>query len=116
VYGVACKRVDCRTRSSEFKSKPKSLSAFTNLIQCIQAPGIVMSFSDEGFLSKADIESCLSTKGWLSTIDLSYNRHIGPKIGVHNPRGEVMGAPTHGKCKEYIFVVTSDKSLCPGND
>jgi len=54
VYGTACKRADCRTRKSDFNSKPRFAHAFAELVAAIQAPWIVLSFNDEGFLRRAD--------------------------------------------------------------
>jgi hypothetical protein len=42
VYGVACKRVDCRERKSEYNSKRRHVAAFADLVAGVEAtsPGV----------------------------------------------------------------------------
>ena len=35
VYGIACKRVDCRTRGSDFNSRPRATAALAKLIETV---------------------------------------------------------------------------------
>lgn len=105
VYGVACKRVDVRERKSPFNSKRQCVDALCATIQAIQAPSIVLSFSDEGYVSKDEIIALLEATGRTVKVqEHAYRRHVGSDIGKHNPSGERTGAANHRKNVEYIFT------------
>jgi adenine-specific DNA-methyltransferase len=108
VYGTACKRVDCRTRRSVFNSRPRFRAAFSRLIESIQAPALVVSFNNEGYLSRAEIEAILSRRGCVTVVESDYSRYVGAKIGIHNPRGQKVGKVSHVSNKEYLFVVAQE--------
>ncbi len=105
VYGVACKRDDCRLRKSPFNSRREALGAFTRLISAVRARSIIVSFSDEGHLSRGDVEMVLAARGRVSTLPIDYKRYVGAQIGIHNPRGEKVGDPGPARNTEYLFVV-----------
>ena len=63
VYGVACKRVDCRARPSAFNSKPRSLAALRNVIFAAQCRFLVVSFNNEGFIGRDAMEALLGERG-----------------------------------------------------
>lgn len=105
VYGVACKRVDCRERSSEFNSKPKFEAAFTRLIGNVAAKRMLVSFNDEGFLNRDDLVRVLSTRGKVTVTEIDYKRYVGAKIGIHNPSGQKVGTVSHTRNTEYLFDV-----------
>src|SRR4051794_24531151 len=48
-YGVACKRVDCRTTKSPYNSRRAAGAALADLVERTAAPWILLSFSDESF-------------------------------------------------------------------
>ena len=105
VYGIACKRVDVQDRKSDFNSKVRIKSAFEKTIKGIDAQTYIVSFSNEGYLSEADILGILQQIGTPSVIRHDYNRYVGAKIGIHNDKGEVVGRVSHTKNEELIFVV-----------
>ncbi len=105
VYGLACKRTDVRDRTSVFNSRVRFENAFERLIAAVAAPTLVVSFSDEGFISRERAEQILSTRGSVHTFERPYRRYIGAQIGIHNPAGEKVGAVTHLRNTEYVFVV-----------
>ncbi len=105
VYGTACKRVDCRERRSPFNSRREFRSAFARLLGAVKAPVLVVSFSDEGFLSRAEIEACLRERGEVHVIERDHPRYVGARIGIYNPRGEKVGRVGHLRNKEFLFVV-----------
>ncbi|MFZ0407053.1 MAG: DNA adenine methylase [Cyanobium sp.] len=107
VYGVACKRVDCKVRKSDFNSKPRSLPALTELIEKLRTPNLIVSFSNEGFIDRYSMEQLLAQKGHLQTIELDYKRYVGAQIGIHNPKGHRTGVISHVRNKEYIYVVSA---------
>jgi adenine-specific DNA-methyltransferase len=114
VYGTACKRADCRTRKSDFNSKPRFAHAFAELVAAIQAPWIVLSFNDEGFLGRADAERILVARGQVTVIERDHPRYVGARIGIHNPAGEKVGRVGRLRNREYLFVAGPTPSTGPG--
>ena len=108
VYGVACKRTDCRERRSVFNSRPRFQPALGDLLAAIRAPVIVVSFSNEGWLGREELESMLAGlfdgRAHVTTIATDYPRYVGAQIGIHNPRGEKVGTVSHLRNTEYLFV------------
>lgn len=105
VYGTACKRIDCKTRGSEFNSKPRFEAAFTELIHAVRAKRLIISFSDEGYLAREAFLRILSARGEVTVFEHDYKRYVGAQIGIHNPKGERVGKVSHLRNKEYLFVV-----------
>jgi adenine-specific DNA-methyltransferase len=106
-YGVACKRVDCRTTKSPWNSKLKIRDAFEELISAVDARHILVSFNDEGYLPSDEIEALLSTRGEVERIETEHARYVGARIGIHNPAGEKVGTVSHVRNKEFLFRVTT---------
>lgn len=104
VYGVACKRVDCKTRKSAFNSKVRALDAMRGLLARVDAPHVVVSFNDEGYIGRGDIEGLLAAWGEVAVIGREHKRYVGAQIGVHNPRGERVGTVGRLRNTEYLFV------------
>lgn len=112
VYGIACKRMDVRQRKSVFNSRPKFVDAMQRLLDAVQAPVIVVSFNNEGYLAKDDMESMLSDlwngRGKVTTIENDFKRYVGAQIGIHNLRGEKVGKVSHLRNKEFVYVVSRE--------
>lgn len=106
VYGVACKRIDCRTRKSDFNSRVRAEDAFQSFLRSVTCPYLVVSFSNEGYISREVMEGLLSEHGDVTTVERDYKRYVGAQIGIHNPQGEKVGAVSHLRNKEYLYVVT----------
>lgn len=104
-YGIAKKRVDCQQRTSAFNKKAGILPALTSVIQNLDVRHLVVSFSDEGFVTKADMEALLATRGAVTTHEIPHPRYVGAKIGIHNPLGEKVGTVGRLRNVEYLFVV-----------
>jgi adenine-specific DNA-methyltransferase len=105
VYGVACKRVDVRERSSAFNRKREAESAMHRIISSAKCPHLVISFSDEGYLTRQQIEKMLLERDAdLVVIEKDFKRYVGAQIGIHNPSGEVVGEVSHLRNKELLFV------------
>ena len=110
VYGVACKRVDVRERKSVFNSKPKFAPALKSLLSSIQAKTVILSFNNEGYLTKENIEDMLnSIFSDLIIIENDYKRYVGAQIGIHNQRGEKVGKVSHLRNKEYLYIASHEK-------
>ena len=108
-YGVACKRVDCRQRKSDFNSKRRFRAAWERIVDRVRAPYLVVSFSDEGFIGRDDMEKILARRGEVLVIENDYKRYVGAQIGVFNPSGEKVGRVSHLRNKEYLYVVSPEK-------
>lgn len=109
VYGIACKRADCRTTRSRFNSRVHGWSAFTDLLERVQARHVLLSFSDEGFHSLDAIVELLAARwGEVASLAFESRRYIGAKIGVYNLRGERVGAESHLRNTEHLFLAGPD--------
>ena len=106
VYGIACKRVDCRDRQSPFNSRPRFLQAFRSLIAALDTQHLVVSFNNEGFLKRPDAEEILGAHGTVTVLERDYPRYVGAQIGIYNPKGEVVGEVSHTRNRELIYVVS----------
>ena len=104
VYGVANKRVDCQMRKSSFNSRREAGGAMAQVVAATQARNIILSFSDEGFLGRAEIEAILSSRGEVAVIEMVGRRYVGAQIGVHNLKGERVGVVGATHNKERIYV------------
>lgn len=105
VYGIACKRVDCRTRKSPFNSKRKFHDALAGLIASVDARVLLVSFNNEGYIERPQMEALLSTRGRVTVLSHDYKRYVGAQIGIYNPSGEKVGAVSHLRNLEYLYVV-----------
>jgi len=111
VYGKACKRMDCRERKSVFNSRKHAADAMRRLLKALNASALLISFSDEGYLSRGDLESMLRARGGeLFVRETGYRRYVGAQIGIHNLRGEKVGQVSHLKNTEFLFLWRSDYS------
>jgi adenine-specific DNA-methyltransferase len=106
VYGVACKRTDCKERTSAFNSKRKIHAAMRELVENLDARYLVVSFSNEGHIDRAEMTELLSTRGDVEVQEIPHARYVGAKIGIYNPSGEKVGKVSHTKNVEYLFHVT----------
>ena len=104
-YGVACKRKDVRERKSPFNSKRVAMAAMTDLIRAVQARYLMVSFNDEGYISRSEMEAILSERGEVIVLENEYPRHIGARIGIHNQDGQKVGHVSHVKNIEYLYIV-----------
>ena len=105
VYGVACKRSDVRERGSAFNRRPQMEHAFAAVLERVRAKRIVVSFSDEGFLTLPRLRELLATRGDVHEVAVEHPRYIGHRLGVYNPQGEKVGTPGAAKNREHLFVV-----------
>jgi len=104
-FGIACKRIDCKERGSDFNSRVRFLEAFEAMIDAVRARYLVVSFSDEGFVDRATLERVLARRGRVEVHEHDYRRYVGARIGIYNPRGEKVGKVSHLENRERIYVV-----------
>jgi adenine-specific DNA-methyltransferase len=105
VYGVAMKRTDVRERGSRFNRKGTIDEALRTVVERLRARWLLVSFSDEGFLSPSEITAILSTRGPVTRVVIPYRRYVGARIGIYNPRGEKVGTPGRLHNREILFLV-----------
>ncbi|MCP4094551.1 MAG: DNA methyltransferase [Planctomycetes bacterium] len=105
VYGVACKRIDCRERRSAFNSRPAFAGAFREVVEALAGKQLLVSFSDEGYLQRSQLEEILGAHGKVSVIERDHPRYVGARIGIHNPQGKRVGKVSHVRNREFLFKV-----------
>lgn len=107
-YGVACKRVDVKSRKSAFNARGAIGPALAATIAALRSPSLVVSFNNEGYLARDAIEAMLASRGHLRVIELDHARYVGARIGIYNPAGEKVGRVSHVRNKELLYVVTPE--------
>ena len=107
-YGVACKRVDVRQRKSRFNSRPRIAGALADVVEQIDVRHLVVSFSNEGHLTRDEVVGILATRGDVFVLERDYKRYVGAQIGIHDPDGRKVGEVSHLRNKEFLFVVPED--------
>lgn len=110
-YGVAMKRVDCRVQKSAYNSRPRAGAAFDELLGRLAVPWMVVSFNNEGFHDPAHVFELLSRHGHVNFVEVDFKRYVGAQIGIHNPSGDKVGAVSHLRNKEVLFVVGPDRGV-----
>jgi len=110
VYGVACKRVDCRERKSDFNGRARAHAAFAAVVRAARARLLVVSFNDEGWIARPEMEALLAERGPVHVLAHDYRRYVGAQIGLHNLRGEKVGTVSHLRNTEYIYIVDIEDS------
>lgn len=103
-YGIARKRIDCRETKSDYNSSRRSWDAFSALVRSIDAPYLVVSFSDEGYFDIADIAELLGERGEVVALPVDMPRYVGARIGIHDPSGRKVGRVSHLRNREFVFV------------
>ena len=108
VFGVACKRADVRERRSPFNSRRLSAGALRAVLERVRAPVVVLSFNDEGFLSREDLAALLGDVfpgAEVTEHAHAFQRYVGARIGIYNPRGEKVGRVGRLTNHELLYVV-----------
>lgn len=110
VYGVACKRVDSKAHHSAFNSRVGAAQAMERLIDGPRAKHLVVSFSDEGYIARAELERMLAARGHVHVIAKDFKRYVGAQIGIFNPQGERVGEVSHLRNTEFVYVASPDRA------
>lgn len=103
-YGVARKRVDCRTTRSPFNGARDAWPALVDMIGALRTPWIVASVNDEGFHEPAAVAELLAGRGHTAMLAIDVPRYVGARIGIHNPAGERVGRVSHVRATEWLIV------------
>ncbi len=114
VYGTACKRVDVRERTSPYNSRVRFAATFEATLQAVRAPVLVVSFSNEGYLSRESMEAMLGRlwqgQARVVTLEHDFKRYVGAQIGIYNPSGTKVGQPGALRNKEYLYIAAHPQS------
>lgn len=105
VYGKAMKRVDCREYVSEFNRRRRIHDALRALFRAARARYLLVSFNDEGFVTKDEMVAMLEEEGEVEVATHDYKRYVGARIGIYNPAGEKVGKISHVDNQELLFLV-----------
>lgn len=103
-YGVARKRIDVRTRPSPFNRRPQFAGALQHVIDSVDARVLIVSFNNEGWIARDALVDMLSSRGEVLVLEHDYKRYVGAQIGIHDPAGRRVGAVSHTRNVEYLFV------------
>ncbi|MCP9487680.1 MAG: DNA adenine methylase [Gaiellaceae bacterium MAG52_C11] len=110
-YGIACKRIDCRTTKSPYNSKRVAWQSFSQLIEVLLTPWIVVSFNNEGYHDLDLVAALLGEKGYVRSVAIDFKRYVGAQIGIYNPNGQKVGRVSHLRNKEVLFISGPDEAL-----
>ncbi|MEY2452723.1 MAG: adenine-specific DNA-methyltransferase [Acidimicrobiaceae bacterium] len=105
-YGVACKRAELRepeTRSV-FNARRGMPVALRSVIEALDARLLVVSCSDEGWVTMDDLREWCAPRGHVEVLGFDSRRYVGAQIGVFNPQGERVGEPTRLRNVEYLAL------------
>jgi adenine-specific DNA-methyltransferase len=110
-YGVARKRIDSRddATKSVFNRKREMPVAFAELLGEVRADTVVVSYNDEAWITPAQMMGALRDAGHEEVRMLAFDakRYVGAQIGIHSPAGVKVGAVSHLRNTEYLFVAGS---------
>ncbi len=109
-YGVARKRLDCRTTRSPFNSARDSWPALVDLVGALRTPWVILSINDEGFHAPAEVAELLGERGHVAALAMNVPRYVGARIGIHNPAGERVGSVSHVRATEWLMVSGPDRA------
>lgn len=108
-YGIARKRIGCREYKSPFNSRKRIRPALEEVLSKLNAQHIVVSFNNEGYLDRADMEEMLGKRGHVAVFAFDHARYVGSRIGIYNLKGEKVGAISHVRNVEYLYVCSAEK-------
>ena len=111
VYGKARKRIDVRERKSTFNQKKKICDAMQKMVDSLDVSHIIVSFNNEGYISQEEMTEILSSRGDVLCISKDYKRYVGAQIGIHDRKGQKVGAVSHLQNKEFIFLVSDPSKM-----
>ncbi len=118
VYGVACKRVDCRSRRSDFNSRRRFKTAMRDVLRAVRSKYVVVSFNNEGYVSRDEMElllaECFGQEAYVGVLENEHRRYVGARIGIYNPAGDRVGKVSHVRNKEYLYLVSKEGAPAAG--
>jgi adenine-specific DNA-methyltransferase len=105
-YGVACKRIDARddATKSVFNQRRLMPDALASVIAAMRARVVVVSYNDESWVTADELRDMCAVHGHVEMLAFDSRRYVGAQIGIHNSRGERVGAVSHLRNQEYVVV------------
>jgi adenine-specific DNA-methyltransferase len=107
-YGVACKRIDAREPASRscFDSKKTMPCALASVISGVRAGVVIVSYNNESWVRPEQIMGWLRDAGHddVRMMAFDFKRYVGAQIGIHSPAGVKVGAVSHLRNTEYLFI------------
>jgi adenine-specific DNA-methyltransferase len=118
-YGVACKRVDVREprTASVFNRRRQAPGALARLIRSVRAEVVVISGSDEGWVTVNDLADMAADRGAVEVLAFDSKRYVGAQIGIYDPAGKKVGRVGRMRNIEYLVVAGPPRKvtrLCAG--
>jgi adenine-specific DNA-methyltransferase len=123
-YGIACKRLDARDASTKsvFNDRRQAPDALARLIATVRAGTVIISGSNEGWVGMDDLVAMAEVRGHVGVLAFDSKRYVGAQIGIHNLKGEKVGAVSHTRNVEYLIcagdqdivhrLLDNDSNLC----
>ena len=110
-YGIARKRLDCRTTKSAYNSRRHASQALAQLLDTVTAPWLLVSLSNEAHHDTDEVCELLAEHGHVGIVELQSKRYVGAQIGIHNPAGERVGQVSHLTNSELLLLVGPDRAV-----
>lgn len=104
VYGIANKRVDVRARRSAFNRRGEHHAELREVIGRVRARHLVVSFSDEGYITPDEVRALLAARGEVRVVEVDYKRYVGAQIGIYSPQGVKTGSVGKLRNRELLFI------------
>jgi adenine-specific DNA-methyltransferase len=70
---------------SDYNIKSRSLALFTGLVDTIDAPFLLVSFNNEGFITPREMDALLRRVGEVKTVEMRYNAFRGSRSFANRP-------------------------------
>jgi adenine-specific DNA-methyltransferase len=105
-YGVACKRVDARDKStkSAFNSRREMPDALRRVVRDVRARVLVLSYNDESWITLDELRDMCAVRGWVEVLAFDSKRYVGAQIGIHSPTGARVGTVSHVRNREFVLM------------
>lgn len=105
-YGVARKRTELRDPASKsaFNGRRTMPGALASVIDRVEASLVVVSVSDEAWVSVDDVVEWCSPRGAVRVLSIGQDRYVGARIGIHDPSGRKVGSVSHTRLREHLVV------------
>ncbi|HWM33174.1 MAG TPA: DNA adenine methylase [Pseudolysinimonas sp.] len=114
-YGVARKRIDSRDEATKsvFNKKREMPDAFRALLRAANAETVVVSYNDESWITAEQMLGALHDAGHedVRMVAFDSKRYVGAQIGIYNPSGVKVGAVSHLRNTEYLFIAGSTERV-----
>ncbi|MDO4260079.1 MAG: DNA adenine methylase [Actinomycetaceae bacterium] len=113
-YGVACKRADAKDEETKsiFNSRRAMAKAFADLISRVKSDLLVVSFSNEGFLTIHELIAMCQARGdTVKVLEFDHARYVGARIGIFGPSGKKVGRISHTRNTEYVLLSGSADAI-----